>query len=509
MGESSNNAANLRRVLIASANPLFARALENMIHQHWKTRGVTVRMAESLEEALNTLDAWQPHLVIVDYDDVGRPGAISREAFLGYFISGRSAMQVMLVSLRESGEVVVYDRRTLTPAEAEDWLDLPWQPVPNQTTKIEQKPAQVQTGTAPISEPRVSAAEEMVYSLVQPTARSGGMKHYVIAGVLVAILTVLTYFVLQLVGLLPVAASAQAGPIDRMVQLQLWMISFLFSLIVVFIGYSVVVFRGRKGDRTEGAFFKGSTGLEIVWTLFPLATVIYLSFLGAQALGDVRKADPNAITINVTAFQWGWIYEYPEQGVQSNILYLPVDQQVLLRMTSRDVIHSFWVPEFRVKQDVLPGENLVKELRITPTRIGEYTVMCAELCGGAHAYMNTPVRVVSRADYDAWLASEAEAADAPPAERGQRVANGSGCLACHSIDGSQLAGPTWQGLAGSEVQLTDGSTVVADDAYLLESIVEPNAKIHQGFPPIMPATYDETLDEQAINDIVEYIKSLE
>ena len=147
------------------------------------------------------------------------------------------------------------------------------------------------------------------------------MKHYVIAGILVVIFTVLTYLALQAVGLLPPAASVQAEPIDRMVQIQLWMISFLFSLILVFILYSVVVFRQRKGrEQEEGAFFKGSTGLEVVWTLFPLATVIYLAFIGAQALGEVRQPDPQAMEINVTAFQWGWIFEYPEFGIQSNEL---------------------------------------------------------------------------------------------------------------------------------------------------------------------------------------------
>lgn len=335
------------------------------------------------------------------------------------------------------------------------------------------------------------------------------MKHYVIAGVLTAVLTVLTYLALQAVGLLPVAASVQAGPIDRMVEIQLWMISFLFSLIIVFMGYSVVVFRRRKGEQGDGTYFKGSTRLEVLWTLFPLATVIALSFLGAQALGDVRAEERDAIEINVIAFQWGWIFEYPEQGIQSNTLYMPVDQQALLHLTSRDVIHSFWVPEFRVKQDALPGANLVKDLRITPTKIGEYTLMCAELCGGAHAYMNSPVRVVSLADFDAWLAEESGAADLPPAVRGERLANGSGCLACHSLDGTQLAGPTWKGLTGSQVALQSGETVIADDEYLYQAIVNPNAQIHAGFAPVMPATYKDTLSEQQIRDIIEFIKSIQ
>ena len=477
----------LRRVLIASANPLFAQGLHRMVAQRWEARGAEIRLAGSMQAALDSLETWQPDLVVVDYDDVSRPGSIQREAFLSHFIAGKRAMQVMLVSLSASGEVVVYDRRTLTPDQAEDWLDLPWGPSEAVINQF-QEPAPV-------------PQDDFI-------RRSGGMKHYVITGVLTAVFTVLTYLVLQAVGLLPPAASAQAGPIDRMVQIQLWMISFLFSLIVVFIGYSVVIFRRRKSEQGDGAYFKGSTRLEVLWTLFPLLTVIYLSFLGAQALGDVRAEEPDAIEINVIAFQWGWIFEYPDQGIQSNILYMPVDQQALLHLTSRDVIHSFWVPEFRVKQDALPGENLVKDLRITPTKIGEYTVMCAELCGGAHAYMNSPVRVVSQADFDAWLAEQSGAADLPPAERGQRLSSGSGCLACHSLDGTALAGPTWKGLAGSQVTLQSGETVTADDEYLYQAIVNPNAQIHAGFAPIMPATYKDTLSDEQIRDIVEFIKSV-
>jgi cytochrome c oxidase subunit II len=472
-----------RRVLIASANPLFAKALEKTVAQRGEGRPVEVRLASNMEEATTALENWQPDLVIVDYDDVGRPGSMQRAAFLGHFIAGERPMQVMLVSLRASGEVVVYDRRTLTPDQAEDWLDLPWAPA-------------VEAATPVVSAP-------------QSSQRSGGMKHYVIAGVLVAVLTAVTYLALAAVGLLPIAAAAQAGPIDRMIEIQLWMIAFLFSLITVFIMYSVVVFRRKNNEVGDGAYFHGSNRLEIFWTLVPLVTVIVLSFLGAQALGEVREADPNAMEVNVVSFQWGWIFEYPDYGVQSNALYLPVDRQVKLMLTSRDVIHSFWVPEFRVKQDALPGANFVKELRITPTRIGEYQVMCAELCGGAHAYMNSPVLVVSQTDFDAWLGEQSGAADLPPEERGRRASDAAGCIACHSLDGTRLSGPTWQGLYRSEIPLQDGSTVIADDEYLYIAIVDPNAQIHAGYPPIMPQNYQDTLSEQQIRDIVEFIKTIE
>lgn len=467
-----------RRVLIASANPLFALGLQRMVAERWGKRGAEIRLAGSMQEATASMEEWKPDLIIVDYDDVGKPGSIQREALLGRFITEKRPMQVMLVSLRESGEVVVYDRRTLTPDQAEDWLDLPWEP-----------------------------AQEIVES--SKLSRSGNMRHFVIVGLLTIVLSVVVYFLLTSAGLIPTPASTQALIYESQARLQVALISFLFSLIVSFMGYSIVVFRQKPGETGDGPHIKGSTRLEIVWTILPLALVIYLSFIGSQALGEMIRPEPQALEVKVIGFQWSWLFEYPEYGIQSPTLYLPVDRQVRLLMTSRDVIHSFWVPEFGTKQDVLPGANLVKELRITPNRIGDYKVRCAEMCGGAHAYMESPVKVVSQQDYNAWIEEQLKASNASPAERGQRV-SANNCLSCHSIDGSKMLGPTWQGLYGSEVQLADGSKVIADEAYILESIVDPNAKIHQGYPPgVMPATYTTLLTEQQINDIVEFIKTLE
>jgi cytochrome c oxidase subunit 2 len=273
--------------------------------------------------------------------------------------------------------------------------------------------------------------------------------------------------------------------------------------------YSIIVFRNKKNQLAAGTYFKGSTSLEIAWTILPLGTVIFLSFLGARDLAAIRRPDPNALEVKVTAFQWGWSFKYPDTGVISNQLYLPVNRQVHLVMTSKDVIHSFWVPEFRVKQDILPGDNLVKELRITPTRIGQFTVYCNQLCGGAHAYMTAPVKVVSQQDFDAWMAEQSKASTASPADRGAAVAKDTGCLACHSPSGAKMIGPTWKGLAGEQVKLADGSTVAADDAYLHDSIVDPNKQIVAGYAPgLMPQTYKSLLTDQQISDLIAYMKTL-
>lgn len=335
------------------------------------------------------------------------------------------------------------------------------------------------------------------------------MKHFVIVAVLVAISTVLVNLLLHAIGLLPPEASSQALIIDRLFNLHFLVISFLFSLITVFLVYSMVVFRKKPGEPAEGRFFKGNSRLEVVWTLIPLATVLYFSYLGSKSLAEVRRVDPQALEVKVTAGQWYWSFEYPDTGIISKSLTVPVNRQILLKMTSKDVIHSFWVPEWRVKQDVLPGANLVKELRVTPTQLGKFTVMCSELCGGAHAYMNAPVEVLSQKDYDAWVAQQMAASSSDPVERGKVVATAKGCVGCHTVDGKKGVGPTWQGLFGSTAELADGSSVAVDEAYLKTSIIDPNAVIAKGFQPnLMPKNYAEQLNDQQINDLIEYIKSL-
>jgi len=334
------------------------------------------------------------------------------------------------------------------------------------------------------------------------------MKHFVVVGVLVVIVTLLLGLVLTPANLLPVQASQQSIVIDNLFGLHFWIIAFLFSLIVVFMVYSMVVFRRKKGETGDGDHFEGHTGLEIAWIVLPLATVLFFAYIGADALAETRRKDPQAMEVKVIGSQWSWRFEYPQYGITSAELRVPVDKQVLLKLTSTDVIHSFWVPEFRVKQDAVPGDNMIKDLRITPTLIGDYKVRCAELCGRQHAYMESPVIVQSEADFQAWV-TEQTALPKEPEARGERWARQFACLACHSVDRSPLVGPTWKGLFGKQETLTDGTAVTVDETYLLESIVNPNLKITQGFQPgLMPQTFADTLTPDQINDIVAYIQTL-
>jgi cytochrome c oxidase subunit 2 len=272
------------------------------------------------------------------------------------------------------------------------------------------------------------------------------MRHYVIVGILIFVVTILIYVGLDAVGLMPIQASSQAVDIDWMWNLEVIAMAFLFALIVVPMAYSLVVFRRRKGDTTDAEHMEGNTKLEIAWTIVPLFIVMAYAYLGAINLAAIQRADPDAMVVRVTGLQWSWTFEYPPVDgvvVTSKELHVPVGKQILLRMTSNDVIHSFWVPEFRVKQDVVPGR--LTELRVTPTLEGNYKVRCAELCGTAHYSMENPVVVSSQEEFDAWFAvayKDAIEASQTPEGRGQALVSANGCAACHSINGAPGIGPT-------------------------------------------------------------------
>ena len=228
--------------------------------------------------------------------------------------------------------------------------------------------------------------------------------------------------------------------------------------------------------------------------------------------------------VEVRGRQWSWVFSYPdhEEVGFSSKLVLPVDQPVRLLLTTDDVLHSFWVPEFRVKQDLVPGQ--VTELRITPDREGTYKVRCAEICGLDHAKMLADVEVVSRDAYDQWIAEQTPllALDEMSAiERGEQWVVEFGCNACHSIDGTVGAGPSWLGVYGTEESLVDGSTVTVDDEYIRNSILNPSEQLVDGFADAMPQNFEERISEREaeiaerqgleidiIADFIAYIASL-
>lgn len=237
-----------------------------------------------------------------------------------------------------------------------------------------------------------------------PKLESTRLRHFIIVGIGVVVTSVVLYLLLR-VGLpLPVEASTQAVTIDWLFQAHMVLLSILFALVVVFMVYAIVVFRRRKGDDGDGEHFEGNTPLEIAWTVLPLLLVLIFGYIGIVTLNEVTAYQEGELSVNVRASQWAWSFNYPETGVMSQELVLPVDQPAVMHMESQDVIHAFWVPEFRVKHDIVPGQ--IHELRFTPTLEGEYSLMCAEMCGLSHAIMETPVRIVSQAEYSAWMGTQ-------------------------------------------------------------------------------------------------------
>lgn len=335
-------------------------------------------------------------------------------------------------------------------------------------------------------------------------------RHLLVASLLVVATTFVAYLLLTRMFALPPQGTHESVHIDYLFEGHWWAIAFLFSLVVVFMLYSVVIFRRKDGDTGSGEYMHGNTRLEIAWTLAPLSLVVAFGWWGAALLNDITSPaeDANAWTVEVRGYKWAWEFTY-EDGTTLGALVVPVDQPVLLKMTASDVLHSFWVPEYRVKQDLVPG--LTTYVRFTPSKttteleaerneltgIDDYQVrvLCAEICGTRHAYMVANVYALESLDAVRARIAELSALPTDPVARGEFWSNEVfGCAACHSIDGSteNYAGPTWQGIWGREEQLADGTSVIVDEAYVTESIYQPNAKIVAGYAPnIMPQNYEQ------------------
>lgn len=219
----------------------------------------------------------------------------------------------------------------------------------------------------------------------------------------------------------PTAGSEEAGPIDTLYDVLLAVSIPIFVLVMAVAIYSVVKFRARPGDQRDGAPIHGNAKLEVVWVTIPFLLVTALAIYGWVVLVDIEEPAPDAMVVEVRGEQFAWSFAYPEEGggpaVQSNELMLPLDRQVEFRIDTADVIHSFWVPAFRLKSDTVPG--LTTEVRVTPSEEGTFDVVCAELCGLGHSTMRQSVTVVPADEFDTWLADQQEALAAEEAGGGE------------------------------------------------------------------------------------------
>jgi cytochrome c oxidase subunit 2 len=277
---------------------------------------------------------------------------------------------------------------------------------------------------------------------------------------------------------------------------------FLVGITAVMI-YFVIRYSRKKNPKATN--IEGNTKLEILWTVIPLILVLIMFYYGWVGYRPMRQVPEGAIPVRAIGMMWSWSFEYPN-GKKSAELVVPLNQPVKLDLFSRDVLHSLYIPAFRIKEDVVPGKD--NYMWFIAQELGEYDLFCAEYCGERHSYMISKVRVLPQAEYEQWLAQSDIPADEHP---GLTLLKQNGCIACHSLDGSKIVGPSFKGIYGHEAEvITDGQErkVMVDDAYILKSIYEPNADVVKGYNPGLMISYKEQVSEEDVKKIVEYIKEL-
>jgi cytochrome c oxidase subunit 2 len=301
--------------------------------------------------------------------------------------------------------------------------------------------------------------------------------------------------------LFPVEASQQAHQVDAL-YFGLVIIAAIFTLII-FVSLAFFAVRYRKGSRANRILrHPENLRLEIAWTVIPLIISAGIFIWSAKLYFDMHVAPKNAIEIYVVAKQWMWKIEHPEGNREIDALHIPVGIPVKLVMTSQDVIHSFYVPAFRVKQDVLPDRFTTEWF--LPTKVGEYHLFCAEYCGTGHASMTGTVYVMDPADYQQWLAGRSS--EVPMASTGEELFQHFGCNTCHQ-ENDLGRGPSLYGLYGSTVHLNNGARVLADQSYIRNSIYDPGGQVVKGYRPIMP-TFKNQVEADQLDALIEYIKTL-
>ena len=280
--------------------------------------------------------------------------------------------------------------------------------------------------------------------------------------------------------------------------------------------YFVIRYRRNRNPKAED--IEGNTTLEILWTVIPTLIVLVIFYVGWKGFVFLRTVPDDAMPVKVTARMWSWSFEY-ENGRTSDVLKVPLGKPVKLAITSLDVLHSLYIPAFRVKEDAVPGMETY--LWFLPDETGSYDLFCTEYCGVGHSSMITKVEVMEGTEFLAWYEKEkrpppvagAKKAPVPMKKkdlRGEKLVEEKGCTLCHSLDGSKLVGPTFKGIFGRKVVvMTAGKEreITTDEAYLRRSIYEPNADVVKGYPAIMPSQKGLLGDDDA-KAIIDYLKDL-
>jgi cytochrome c oxidase subunit 2 len=304
---------------------------------------------------------------------------------------------------------------------------------------------------------------------------------------------------------LPIQGSTLAPGIDGL----FWFITavnvIFFGLVATLIAIFLKRYRRRRADEIT-PHITHNLPLEVAWSVIPLLIVVVIFFWGFHGFMKAQISPANAIEIQVKAKKWVWEFEYPDGLRTLNEIHVPVNRPVRLVMNSEDVIHSFFVPTFRIKMDVLP--NRYTDAWFEATKPGTHQVLCTEYCGKGHSDMLAKIHVDDDAAYQKWLIEGDESLKTMPlTELGAMVHENRGCATCHSLDGSRGQGPSWKGIWGQTHQFTDGTSAVVDENYVRQSIVEPHSQVVMGFESIMP-TYKGLLRDREILGVIEFIKGL-
>jgi len=277
---------------------------------------------------------------------------------------------------------------------------------------------------------------------------------------------------------------------------------FMLILITTVMIFFLIRYRRKKSPSAKD--IEGNMLLEITWTVIPTILVIAMFYYGWIGFRIMRTPPKDAMNVKVTARMWQWSFTY-ENGKKNNELNVPLNKPVKLVITSEDVLHSLFIPAYRVKEDAVPGMETY--LWFLPDRIGSFDLFCTEYCGVGHHSMISKVNVMSSEDFAAWYGKEEEAGRDQDA---LKIMENSGCLGCHTVDGTKRVGPSFKGIFGKEVEvITNGREreIVVDEAYLKRSMLEPGADVVKGFPNIMPSQKGVLSDEE-MNAVIEYLKKL-
>ena len=301
----------------------------------------------------------------------------------------------------------------------------------------------------------------------------------------------------------PDSASSFSGDVDGLYFFLVGLTAFFTLLIAALVVVFAIKYRRRTEDEIPQPF-EGSLHLEIVWTLIPLGIVLFIFTWSAKVYMTLSRPPDNAVTMYVTGKQWMWKIQHPTGVREINELHLPLGQPVKLIMTSEDVIHSFYIPAFRQKMDVLPGRYTT--VWFEPTKVGQFHLFCAEYCGTKHSGMRGTVYVMDPAEYASWLTGGR--GEGTLAQQGEKLFQDLACSNCHTVEAAaQGRCPNLSGAFGTTVQLANGATVAFNEEYIRESILNPHAKIHAGYQPIMP-TFQGLVTEEGILQLMEFIKSI-